>query len=671
MAADQCPSRDAPSLEVFVQRLIDSGLMTAADYHAFLEDLPAESQPTSAKQLAQEMHRRGILTSFQAQAVWQGKTRGLVVGNYAVLDKLGQGGMGQVYKARHRRMDRIVALKVLPTVAMKSAEAIQRFQREVRAAAKLSHPNIVTAYDADEAHGLHFLVMEYVDGMDLAALVKQRGTLAVSAAVEYVLQAARGLDYAHHHGVIHRDIKPHNLLIDHQRNVKVLDMGLARMEGAVDAVAPMKATGIVVDDGLTQAGQVMGTLDYMAPEQALDTRQADARADIYSLGCTLFYLLNGRAPYQGDTLTKKILAHRKDPIPSLRALRPDVDISLDAVFQRMLAKRPEDRQQTMAEVISALGKCHVEDAPAPIPTRTPDTPYAETVRLNRPEVETSSQHIESAPISESFLKRTPSTTGRRISKPQKISLAIGLALTCVVVLLGVIIRPTSDRKPTVENAKPDATPSPTIVSEQKNKTIYQTVNLAPIANGHYQDMATGMPSGSVTLGKVPFHLPDLGKNSWSSTNISSGDVKARLPVGIYGVKSVITLMNTGWGESLGSYVKLEFFGRNGSYHRKELMGNIDIRDYWLGYTTAINNTTTINVWNGASSQGACYIDMQTIDLPESFSKDTLSTILITDTGKVGVQRSVLIGLTVKCAPRPDMAEKTSETTQDATTIRPP
>ena len=247
-------------------------------------------------------------------------------------------------------MKREVALKVISPQLLKDEAAERRFNREVEAAARLSHPNIVTAHDAGEDHGVHYLVMEYVAGSDLTERVRNGGPLRLAEAVECTLQAARGLAYAHDAGIVHRDIKPSNLLLDASGTVKVLDMGLARLDPKGDETAMRE---------LTSTGMVMGTVDYMAPEQALDAKTADARSDIYSLGCTMYFLVTGRPVYDGDTVMKRILGHREQPIPKLtkevgNAASGESVQQLERAFRRMVAKDPRDRFSTMHEVVEAL-----------------------------------------------------------------------------------------------------------------------------------------------------------------------------------------------------------------------------------------------------------------------------------------------------------------------------
>jgi len=320
---------------------------------AVLESLPKSDKPQSGEDLAKLLYKRGKLTKYQAEALYRGKTKGLVMGNYVVLDKIGQGGMGQVYRARHCRMNREVALKVLPSTFMKSQDAVKRFQREVEAAARLNHANVVTAHDADESDGLHFLVMEYVKGSDLSDLVRDKGPLPLGRAIEYTVQAAKGLEYAHGKGVVHRDIKPSNLLLDSEGTVKILDMGLARFEQKVGG------DDTTQEARMTQTGQMMGTVDYVSPEQAMNARAADQRSDIYSLGCTFFYLLTSRPVYGGESLTERLMAHSTKEIPSLCKRRKDVPAAIDKIFQKMVAKEASDRYQSMRDVIADLEGCHL------------------------------------------------------------------------------------------------------------------------------------------------------------------------------------------------------------------------------------------------------------------------------------------------------------------------
>ncbi len=277
---------------------------------------------------------------------------------YRVLKMLGRGGMGVVYKAEHRLMERPVALKVISRRLMANPLAIERFQREVRAAARLTHSNIVVAHDAEQAGELHFLVMEFVDGVSLAQYVERKGPLPPATASLFIRQAALGLQHAAHQGMVHRDIKPQNLMLTRKGQIKILDFGLARFareESSSDPINSDRLTdSIAADAGLTEIGMIVGTPDYMAPEQASDSSKADIRADIYSLGCTLYFLLSGQAPFAGDSITRTLKSHADRQPRALRQLRNDLPPELLRIVERMMAKDPAARFQSPVVLAKAL-----------------------------------------------------------------------------------------------------------------------------------------------------------------------------------------------------------------------------------------------------------------------------------------------------------------------------
>ena len=344
--AENARPRAPVGLDEFRRAVQELGLIPAEEFERFVAGATG-----GVPDLARALVRAGKLTPYQAGALSQGKARGLVIGNYFILDKLGAGGMGVVFKARHRRLGRVVALKILPPSLARDTDLLSRFRREVDVAARLSHPNIVSVLDADEDRGVQFMTMEYIEGNDLDRLVRDGGVLPVDQALDCVIQAARGLEAAHAQGIVHRDIKPGNLMLDGSGLVRVLDLGLARL---VEASNPF---GETASGPLTRSGTYMGTVDFMAPEQGIDSSRVDHRADIYSLGCTLCYLLTGRAPFEGATVLAKLMAHQDRAPSSLLAARPDVPKAIDAVYQKMMAKKPADRPASMSEVIALLEAC--------------------------------------------------------------------------------------------------------------------------------------------------------------------------------------------------------------------------------------------------------------------------------------------------------------------------
>jgi serine/threonine protein kinase len=271
----------------------------------------------------------------------------LVLGEYQLLEKLGQGGMGAVYKARHTKLQRMVALKLLPPRTADDRHAAGRFDYEMAALGRLKHPNIVQAFDARDVAGTRLLAMELIEGLDLSQLVHRCGPLPIADCCELIRQAALGLQCAHECGLVHRDVKPSNLMLATSGEVKILDLGLARLPDEL------------LSDELTAVGHAMGSADYMSPEQASNSHGVDCRADIYSLGCTLYKLLSGRAPFSGpeyQSNLEKLIAHREKPVPPIASLRCDVPDGLMAMLDRMLAKSPEDRFARAADVASGIAR---------------------------------------------------------------------------------------------------------------------------------------------------------------------------------------------------------------------------------------------------------------------------------------------------------------------------
>jgi len=333
------------SVEELLGLIRKSGVVDEHQLNTYL-DRPkfATGVTADVQEFLDMMIRDGVLTNFQAEQYLLGKSRGFVIGPYKLLERVGVGGMGQVFLCEHTETKRRAAIKVLPPAKADQPAALGRFQREARAAAALEHPNVVRTHEIDQDGDLHFIVMDYIDGSNLMDMVQNFGAMDIARAVSYARQVAAGLDYAFRSKIIHRDIKPGNVLVDRKGVARILDMGLARiLNDHADQLT------VKYDDKI-----VLGTADYVAPEQVVNSHSVDGRADIYALGATLYFLLAGHPPFPTGTVSQKLLWHRtKDPTP-IRAIRPEVPEGLAAVLAKMMAKDLKARYQTPAQVVVAL-----------------------------------------------------------------------------------------------------------------------------------------------------------------------------------------------------------------------------------------------------------------------------------------------------------------------------
>ena len=336
-------SEHSQTIEEFLRTVRASGLVVAASLEQAIEPWK-DATGSVPSELLQVLIDKKILTQWQIDQLQKGKHKGFILGKYKLLRLLGAGGMSSVYLAEHLTLHQTVAIKVLPVKRVDQSSYLARFEREAQASARLNHPNIARAFDLDTSGSIHFIVMEHVDGIDLHLKVKHDGPLEVRDAADFIRQAALGLHYAHEEGLIHRDIKPANLILDKRGTIKILDLGLALAANDDD------------DASLTREHdeKVLGTADYLAPEQARDSHKADRRSDIYSLGCTLYYSLVGQAPFAKGTLAERIRAHMNQQPPNLLEIRPDVPAPIVELYFRMLEKHSDARQQSAQEIADAL-----------------------------------------------------------------------------------------------------------------------------------------------------------------------------------------------------------------------------------------------------------------------------------------------------------------------------
>jgi serine/threonine protein kinase len=350
-----------------------SGVVDPTVLDAYLGQLQGSPPPDNPLELAKLCVHHGILTYFQAVQLLQGKWRGFTLGKYQILERIGIGGMGIVYLAEHKFLHRQVALKLLAPDLSNHPWFLERFYKEAQAVAALDHPSFVRIFDIDRDGQLHFLVLEYVDGSSLQTIVQEHGPMDVIRAAHYIRQSAWGLEHTHKIGLVHRDIKPGNLLLDRRGRIKILDMGLACFQECAR------------ETPCNQAGQrtIVGTDDYLAPEQVVNSDSVDIRADIYSLGATLYYLLSGRPPFHDVTLGHhKLIRHLTRHPEPIRVLRPEVPEALAAIIEKMMSKNPWERYETPTEVVEALAPWTQTPIPPPPEDEMPKlSPAARNLRF--------------------------------------------------------------------------------------------------------------------------------------------------------------------------------------------------------------------------------------------------------------------------------------------------
>jgi serine/threonine protein kinase len=355
MATVQPSGADLPTVETFLRRILRSRLLDRAQLQEALRDVP-KAQRDDAQALADHLVKKGKLSRFQASKILTGSGKGLVLDHYQVLAPIGRGGMSTVYLARDENSDRLVALKLLTPSRWRNQERLlARFQREMELSRRIIHPHLAWTYDSGFCTDIYYIAMEYIPGRNLSRIVKSDGPLSVPRAAHLMAEVAAGLHYAHTQGLIHRDLKPSNIMVTPHDHARVLDLGLALWQGEEEE-----------EDVIGGQGYIVGTMDYIAPEQTADATNVDGRADIYSLGCTLYFAVSGRVPFPGGTSRDKIRRHRTELPTPLTELVPLIPPGFAQLIERMMAKEPTARPSTAALVEEYLRAWAIDEPELPM-----------------------------------------------------------------------------------------------------------------------------------------------------------------------------------------------------------------------------------------------------------------------------------------------------------------
>ncbi len=465
------PKMTTGTISDFLEAIRSSSILSEQQIAKLDASVAGGEQPTELAELSADLVKSGILTEYQARQIQKGRPQVLVFGSYVILDFLGKGTMGKVYKARHRMMGRVVALKVLDSQYITSTRSLARFRREMQLVGRLDHPNVIRAFDADRIGDCHFIAMEYAAGMTLEDFMKARGALPAADVVHYAAQAAEGLAHAHARAVIHRDIKPSNLLLIQGNKIKILDFGLGTLLEK-DELVP----------ALTNAGYAVGTPDYISPEQARMVK-IDGRSDLYSLGCTMYHLLTGRLPFKGESSMDCLVGRITGQAIPISEVMPGLPPRLVQTIEKMMATSPDDRYQTADEAATALRSLLKPKNAAP----SPRPPTAEAVRSTPepPPKEAATHEAPAAPepVLPRVSKPAPDSVRSRQTARAKTARRVLAAIAVAVPLVfGAIIlfrssegaspAPEQDSSPTnavasVPPAGADARPSSSVIEDPK------------------------------------------------------------------------------------------------------------------------------------------------------------------------------------------------------------